>query len=355
MDLNKKKKRLFFSLLLLFFFVILFLKVPSKIQIPVKTLPAREWVASKSDNGQISSFEINYLTGKTNHLLDFVADRGEQTQLKIEASLSSGQWIDSNQVVARIHSSDLQQEILQTRQQLRVKQAELKIFTTGEKIEIIRIYENEYQGLLEQLKIEQDILARKETLLKKKLIAPQEYQIQQAKIVELQSEASALKAKIEGLKTGAKQEQIDFIKSQILALNEQLNFLKQQDSILTLRTPFAGWLVFHVQSDTLIHLTNNKKLVGVFLIPLAKNYSSLLGKKVIVNGKLLNQTITGRIIRFAPKATLLKGQNMIYGFIRFDIVDTNLLPNLLLKGQIEIEKKPVWQYVVNFLQSFLNE
>jgi len=354
MELNKKRKRLLFGLLLVLFFVILFLKIPSKIQIPVKTLPAREWVVCKSTSGRLSSVKTNYLSGQTIHLFDFIANRGEKLQLKLADSHISKQWIDSNQVMGKVNSSSLEEKILETRQQLKVKQAELKIFTTGEKIEIIRIYENEYQGLLEQLKIEQAILARKEKLLKKNLIALEEYQIQQAKIVQLQGNANALKARIEGLKVGAKQEQIDFIKVQIVALTEQLNFLKEQDSSLILKAPFAGSLVFHFQSDTLIHLTNQRELVGIFLMPLLKNYSSFLGKKVILKEKSLNLPITGRIIRFASRAVPIRSQNMIYGYIRINNPEANLMPNLLLEGEIVSEAKPVWHYLLTFFKSFLN-
>ncbi len=355
MELNKIRTRLLLVLLLLFFFVILFIKIPSKIQIPVKILPAREWLVIRPASGQISSLKTNYLSGQTSPLFDFIADRGEQVELNINEGLYSGQWIDSNQVIAKIRSSSLLEKIVEAEQQLKVKQAELLVFTTGEKTQIIRIYENEYQGLLEQLKIEQAILARKENLLQKNLIAPEEYQIQQAKIVELEGEANALKAKIEGLKSGAKQEQLDFIKAQIMSLNKQLRFLKQQDSLLSLRTPFAGNVVFHIQSDTLIHLTDHRKLSGVFLMPFFENYSSFIGKQVILKGEPLPGSITGRIIRFSSRAVPVKGRNMIYGFLELENSGMYLPANLLLEGQIVKEVKPAWHYLWEFLKSFFNE
>ncbi|MCD6374873.1 MAG: hypothetical protein J7L94_05060, partial [Caldisericaceae bacterium] len=64
--------------------------------------------------------------------------------------------------------------------------------------------------------------------------------------------------------------------------------------------------------------------------------------------------ITGRIIRFASRAVPIRSQNMIYGYIRINNPEANLMPNLLLEGEIVSEVKPVWHYLLTFFKSFLN-
>ena len=352
MELNNLKRNIYFLLLIIVIAFLAFLKLPSKIDIPVKIFPGKEWLVVQPAPGQYYSVTKDYLNGRNNQLMDFVADRGEQVKCLLIGELFSGQSVDSNTVVGKIISSGLREKILRISNQIKIKQAELAVFSTGEKPEIIRIFENEYSGLLKQLKIEQTILARKEELLSKNLISPQEYQIQQSKIVQLQSEVNALKSRIEGLKSGAKQQQIDLIKTQITSLMQQLAFLQNQDSSLVLKAPFSGTVLFHFQSDTLLHLIDDHHFVGLFLIPFQDSYQNLIRHEVNLKNENQGRLIKGRILRFEKKVLHLSGKNMMYGILHIEEVSNTLLPGLILRGQLTVAEKRIWQYVWHFFKSF---
>lgn len=204
------------------------IRLPFAINSVAKILPARQWFLSRGNGGEILINTVNNINGINYSSRLYSFERGESIILDINPSLENGQTVKKGDTLGIIYSSSRQGNLIKLKGELQVLTATLKANTSGDKKTIVR----EAQERLAQAKVEFEkqnkVVKRLKALYEKHLVAEADYQTALDELNVLAKAVNVREAELESSLSGEKDEEINMLREQIFAVENELTFLQQQ-------------------------------------------------------------------------------------------------------------------------------
>ncbi len=334
MKLNKTIIILAASLVLIGVFF-LPIKVPYAINSVAKILPAQQWLLSRGNDGEILTNTVNNISGINYSSRLFSFERGESMILDIDPSLENGQVVEKGDTLGIIYSSSRQENLIKLKGELQVLTATLEANKSGDKKTVVR----EAGERLAQAKVEFEkqakVVKRLKVLYKKNLIAEADYQTAKDELNVLSKAVNVRQAELESSLSGEKTEEINMLKEQISAAENELAFLRQQiDSQNTIIAPFNGRIERSFSSDTLFVLSNIDS--GIAFMPVALEKASYIndGQKVLFNTNVTMDSLSGNIQMKQPVMQLVDGKQCIIVLATIRNLSTDFISGIITQAEI---------------------
>lgn len=298
-------------------------------------MPAQQWILSRGADGEIQSSIINNLRGINNSYKLTSFERGESMVLEFNASLTNGQIIEKGYSLGRIYSSNLQENLVQLNGELSVLNASLKASMSGVKESEIK----EAQERLEMAKSEYvkqtRIVERLNKQLQKEVIAEEVFQTASDELKILGKAVNVRQAELESSISGEKTDEINMLKTQIIATEKNISFLQKQiDSQNSIIAPFRGRIEKSFSEDTLLVLSNFD--VAVAFIPVALEEASYIEKDEKVSFSSVNQSefLKGVVQRKQTVAQILGGKQCIMVLATVYNVSKDFISGVITQAEI---------------------
>lgn len=311
------------------------IKVPYAINSIAKILPARQWILSRGNDGEILTSTVNNISGINYSSRLYSCERGESIILNIDPLLKNGQFIEKGDTLGLISSSSQQENLIQLKGELEVLMATFKVNISGDKKTIVR----EAQERLAQAKVEFEkqnkVVVRLKPLYEKELIAEADYQTANDELNVLAKAVNVREAELESSLSGEKVEEINRLKKQIMAVENKLVFLQEQiNSVNKIIAPFSGRIERTFSLDTLFVLSNIE--TGIALIPVSVEEAVYInkGKKVIFNLTGTRDQLFGNIQMKQPVMELIDGKQCIMVLATLHILSTDFISGIIAKAKI---------------------
>ncbi len=311
------------------------IKIPFSIKTSGKLLPSQEWIVYRGTNGQLMTSLTDYESGINNNYSSNQFDRGDAVRLIIKPEIRAGNNVSAQDTVGYLESDILHAEFIKLKGDLDESRIALKLNLTGEKESIIAESEEKLsyskKKSLEQIKI----LARLEKLFERDLISEEEYEIEKGKSELYKIEISIAEAQLEAVRKGAKEEQIDLIKTKINSLENQISNLKARISKFVLISPITGMIPRISEGDTILTVVDTTKyLVFMPVRWKERSYCTLnsLVNLTVPNG---NGNLEARIINIGKEINSLNGEQVFIVLAEMIQSDKNLLPGLIVDCSIQ--------------------
>lgn len=302
-------------------------KIPKTIDSYAQIYPHSKWVLSTGTAGQINSSLMDFTHGFSSSYQTTQFDRGEDISFLFDKSLSNKHNIEAGDTIIRIKSSQIQERIILAQGELAVAKANLLSQSTGDKTELVNEATSNLEFSKTKVVQKKSLFDRADQLFKKGLISQEEYDTQKWELKLLEIEVEVNKSKLEALKTGVKQEQVQIITSQIEALNSQLKFLFERAERLYILSPIGGIVSQSFSPDTLLTVlkmdevmlnipvklsdVNNFKRGTNSKIELGQNHESIIGKTISISNEVQimdgNQVVFARMLIKNPNEKYLSG------------------------------------------------
>jgi hypothetical protein len=330
------------------------LKIEYKLKVQGKLLPEKEWMISKGTDGRLTTLLTNYKTGLNQSYDVTLFDRGDAMQFTFNPRLHANAEVKQNDTIAIVYSNEIDRQIENLKGQIITAKASLYLNLTGEKEAVIDEVENSLNYAIKQAEEQKKIVDRLKALYDKGLTSKEEYEIAKGTYDLFEINILITKSRLQSVETGTKPEQIEFIKAQIIALENELSVLKKRFEGFTLLSPISGTISRITNSDTLMIISDTTGYVLVSPIRIQdKKYLNPLQKiDIYLNGKRQNSTAwiasldnNVKIIQGLQTITATsfiegKTDDMIPGFIAECYIHTgNLTPFNFLRR--------VWERTVN--------
>jgi len=358
MNIPRLKLLLILLALLIIIVVVRFLPIqfPYKITSAGKILPAKSWIVSKGNSGQLISFLHNMEKGIVDNYSVKEFERGDDIHLLLNADIRIGKTINEKDTVGFIYSNEIEKQIALLTSELNITKSSLDFNLTGEKESVIREAEENLKFYISQADVQKKILTRQKALREKNLISQEEYELTLNQ-VELNDISIAIaKAKLESVSTGAKKEQIELINSQIKSLQKQIEVLQKRYNSYHLTSPIDGVVSTLISGDTLFTISDNNKFV--VMIPVKMNEIEFIksDSEIEIRLPLSAEMLNGKIIFIDYSTHNLSGEQVIFAMASIETGEQSAMLNhnrlasgLMVECKIDGGSAGVYEHLKRFM------
>ena len=335
-------------------FFILPVKFEYRIKVQGKILPAKEWLMYKGTDGRLTSVLTDYKSGINQSYNVTLFDRGDEMQFTFSPNLRSGLTIKNNDTIAVVYSNEIERQIENLKGQISSAKASLSLNITGEKESIIQQEANNLEYAKKQAEEQKKVLDRIESLYKKGFASQAEYDVAKSTYDLDVINISISEAKLKAAQTGSKEEQINYIKSQIEALEKELTVLQKRREGFTLLSPIDGIVNRKTNSDTLLIISDTSQFVVLSPIRVQDLKFVNPHQKVELYINNSNLGVTANIIEINNSVQVLNGFQVVTALSELNDRTQTIFPGLLIECYINTGSLSPFQYFLRTLQRFVN-
>lgn len=338
--------------------IVIVLLLPIKIRYNLfvrgKILPVNEWIIYKGTDGRLTSQLTNYKTGMSQSYDVTLFDRGDAMQFAFDTSLHSGYKIKINDTIAVVYSNEIERQIQNLKGQIISAKASLSLNLTGEKQAIVDQENKNLEYAIKQADEQKKILDRMKVMYDKGLVSQEEYEITKGSYDLNNINISISKARLQIVETGAKQEQIGLIKSQIISLESELAILQKRFKGFTVTAPINGIVNRKTNSDTLMIISDISEYV--LLCPVKVNDKKYIqtSANVDIHANGIKQNVKSYVYEIDNYVQIINGIQIVTITSAIEGKSDQLIPYLIVDCYIETGKlsplaylERIWQRMVN--------
>lgn len=356
LTLTSRKTLIFWAILIVLIIVLLILpiKLNYNLYVKGKILPSKEWIIYKGTDGRLTSQLINYKTGMSQSYDVTLFDRGDAMQFAFNENIFSGSNILVNDTIAVVYSNEIERQIENLKGQIVSAKASLSINLTGEKQAIIDHENKTLEYAIRQADEQKKILDRIEVMYKKGLVSQEDYEITKGTYDLSNINISISKARLQTVESGAKQEQIGLIKSQIISLENELAVLQKRFKGFTIISPLSGVVNRKTNSDTLMTISDVSEFI--LINPVKVDDKEFISDSAIIDiyavGK--KQNVSANVIEIDNSVKIVNGIQVVTVTSVVNGKGADLIPNLIVDSYIHTGKLSPLDYLIRVWQRIVN-
>lgn len=342
------KNKIIILTLIIAVVIIIFLpiKVPYKISSVAKLMPARQWLLSRGADGDILTTTIDNLSGINNSYQLTSFERGESMVLDINRDLRNGQQVNKGDTIGIIYSSNQQEKLIELKGELQVLTATLKASTSGVKRTEVKESRERLEMARSEYMKQQKIVERLNKLLKKELIAEEDFQTASDELTVLEKAVNVREAELESSLSGDKDEQINLLMKQIDAVENKISFLKKEiDSQNSIITPFDGRIERSFSQDTILVLSNYK--MGIALVPVSIDEADYLneGDEIKFESTNSEEVLSGIVQTKQSVMQMIGGKQCIMVLATIYSISKPFISGIITESEIDCGSIPLITYL----------
>lgn len=340
----------FYVLFLILILTIIFFPIdlPYKIKTSGKIIPNQEWIISKGTDGRLLTSFIDNKQGINKSINVNVFERGDAVNFKINSAVESGGSISINDTVASIYSNELEESLVQLKGDLLVERASLLSIRTGEKSSIVKEAEQNISYAKTKVEEQIRIVERNKKLFEADIRSEEDYQISVTTLQLYKTNVFIAEEQFATVTSGAKVEEIKFIETKIIALEEQINILHRKLAAYSFISPISGVVNRSFSKDTLLMVSDTSEYVLVIPILYEEIEHISTNQDVELNLFVGSNPIKGKILSVGNKAYQVGGNQIIIVIASIHDNTQNLLPGLFVKCQIYCNEISMLEYIKNW-------
>ena len=315
-----------------------------------KVVPNQKWVLTRENDGQLVTSLINYKSGISESLGVAQFAREGTMGISLFPSIADKGFINEGDTIGLISSSETDERLVALKGELAVARATLASSFTGEKEQVVRVFEKEITYARAKAKEQRKKLKRLEALFDKNMVSQEEYETAQNETVLLEIEVSIIEAELEAARTGEKPEQIELLKARRDALELEMEILGERLRSFSVVAPISGRISWNFSPDTLLVISDTSAFI--ILMPVKWDEYPFVSNAQQVRVRLNNSmSVEGQLLDHGEDIRSINGESV---FIARGVLEEqvgNLMPGMLAQCVITCEPVTVLEFIKRFLLS----
>jgi hypothetical protein len=356
LNLISRKTLFFWAILIVLIIVLLLLpiKLNYNLYVKGKILPSKEWIIYKGTDGRLTSQLINYKTGMSQSYDVTLFDRGDAMQFAFNENIFSGSQIMADDTIAVVYSNEIERQIENLKGQIVSAKASLSLNLTGEKQAIIDQENKTLEYAIKQAEEQKKILDRIVVMYEKGFVSQEEFEMTKGTYDLSNINISISKARLQTVESGAKQEQIGLINSQIISLENELAVLQKRFKGFTIISPLSGFVNRKTNSDTLMTISDVSEFI--LINPVKVNDKKFISDSASIDiyavGK--KQNVIANVIEIDNSVEIVNGIQVVTVTSIVNGKGKDIIPNLVVDCYIHTGKLSPIDYLVRIWQRMVN-
>lgn len=259
----KFNRRIVLLIILILAVIVLFLpiKVNYSFDSAALVFSSREWNLKRGADDSYISELIDNETNSISNLLSYKFERGDVAEVHIRKNMQSGDYVTANDTIAVIHSFFIENEIIRLKNLKQIEEAALKMTVTGEKQTLVDQSKQQLEFAQQQLDLELKNYERQKKLYLDSVISRAEFEIYENQYELAKINVQIANKELLTLETGAKSEEIDYIRQKINSYEKEIQTLKKMQEQYSIKPPLDGVISFSRVIDGIITVSDTNRYI----------------------------------------------------------------------------------------------
>lgn len=320
-------------------------EVPHRISLTGRLRPVQEWMLVRDADGNVEGQLRNHAWGRTDVFTANRFVRGEAVRLTLHPERLPATAVAVGDTVASIYSSAIAAEEVLHYGSLATALATLDLFAAGEKEAVVREAEEMLAGAEAQRRQQENEVQRLQILHERALISEQMLEQAQSLLQVLEAGVEAARARLDVVRTGARAQELDVARTEVAALRDGLDLLRQRMAFLTITSPIAGRVTRSYGSDTLLVVQDTSAFTLTMPVRWEEQRRLVPGHRVAVQVPGLDEPLRGRLLQTGDEIRVVGGDQVLLATALIEDVPPGLVPGALVPCTITLDTVPLWTYL----------
>lgn len=338
--------------------VLVFLLLPIKYSVSIKSkgkiYPEKSWTLSKGTDGRLLTSLSNYLTGISGGFSVKQFERGDAVQFRLNEKLSLKDKMNKGDTIGYVISNEIEKDIEKLKGELETAKAALTVKVSSEKESVIESEKKKLSFAEKELEEQTKIYNRKKKLFERDLISQEEFEADEARYELAKINISIAKERLRTVQSGAKEEEINFAKSQIASIENEIRVLQKRFESNNIISPINGLIDRPFSSDTLLVIHDTSKIVVMVPIKWSESNKVVVGQSVQISSSEVEQKINGRVYSISNKVYTIGNIQYIMATVVSDEKLRDLKLGLNVETEINTGDETALSIVLDFLKPIIN-
>ncbi len=305
------------------------------VESPGKVLPIREWRLIQAEDGALRASLQDHRRGTVDAYSINRFERGDAIQFNLNQGIFKQRFIERGDTIATIQSSEIHLRMTELQGELAAREASLQLYTAGQKPALIEEARQSILRARSRATEHLNVLNRLRRLHEQQLVALEELEAAESLQQVYEADVAIAEAQLEARETGARQEQIDLTRTEVQALQESIEALRERVAFQTLVSPMNGYIARTFAPDTLLTVRDTTGFLVLMPIPIGKRDLIERGDKVQLTLPANGETMTGQLLEIGDSIHRINGQQVIPTLAHFEGFDVRVLPGMLVNASIQ--------------------
>lgn len=327
------------GILIILIFLIQFVRVPYRIHSRGVVMPVKEWVLKKDASGTLVSQYKDNLTNTSTQYMVTQFQRGDLARFQLREGLLNTEEVFAGDTIGKISSTEEEKRYVELKAELLVQQSLLKVYSTGEKPEKVRMA---YESMLraeQEYNTQRQLTDRQEALYNKNYISAEQFELSYNDLIVKQQNANEAKANYQSLITGAKKEEIDYINASIHALEMQIAEAEKRLASFYITSPIKGSIVglrpVIDEGNIFLTIADYSQLIVVLPVEVYKLPYVVVGQEMVLKAHTLGKTYDARITGIDNSVQMLGQRQNVFVTAAMKEGENGLLSGMIMDATID--------------------
>lgn len=256
-------RRIVLLIILMLALITIFLpfKVNYSVEATALVYSAREWNLKRGADDSYISELVDNETNMVSNLMSYKFDRGDVAEVKIKEDLVSGKYVTAKDTIAVIHSFFINNEIARLVNLKYIEEAALNVTITGEKQTLIDQAKQELEFARQQFDLALKNYERQKKLYLDSIISQAEFELYENQYHLAQITVQIEEKELLTIETGAKSEEIDYIKQKIDSYQREIQTLEDMKEQYFIKSPIEGIISFNRVIDGILTISDTSRYI----------------------------------------------------------------------------------------------
>ncbi len=316
--------------------------------------PSKEWRIVKTDDGTL----LNVLKNNLNNTISYYSvtefQRGDIAEFVVNDAVYNKQKINEGDTIGYIKSNEEQRRFIELKGKLAVQNNLLQVYSTGEKPEKVRAAFENMKLAQQEYETQKKITERNEILYHDNYISDEEYELSLNQYKIRYHRLNVAKSEYEAITTGAKPEQLEYIRSNIRMLEEQILQLNERLKSHSLLSPFSGVIIKRHEGgnndsreSAIIRLADVSQYIVIVPVELYQLQYVEPGQNVSLTTNRGRQTLNAEIIAIDNSVQMINFRQKVFVTAAIENNENihNVISNMIVEAEINCGMVPAREYI----------
>jgi hypothetical protein len=321
--------------------------------------PYREWTLAKTADGNlINSLKNNYNNTITNYTVTEF-QRGDMAEFSIREEIFRKAYIEKDDTIGLISSNTEVRRLLELEGELNSQHMLLAFYASGEKPEEVQVAYDKMILARQQYETQDKINQRNKILFERGHIPAEEYEISENEFLISYQNYLIARSQHEALLSGAKSEQLDYIRANISSLEQNIAHLKGLIDAFTITSPISGKIIrkqgMNSEFDAILRVADTTRFVVIIPVELYNIPYIEPGQMIDIISPMNGQPIPATVVNFDSSVQTINQRQHIFVSALVNAQDAiGIFPDMRVDARIPSGPINLNDYVRRFLNEIYN-
>jgi hypothetical protein len=321
--------------------------------------PYREWTLAKTADGNlINSLKNNYNNTITNYTVTEF-QRGDMAEFGIREEIFRKAYIEKDDTIGLISSNTEVRRLLELEGELNSQHMLLAFYASGEKPEEVQVAYDKMILARQQYETQDKINQRNKILFERGHIPAEEYEISENEFLISYQNYLIARSQHESLLSGAKSEQLDYIRANISSLEQNIAHLKGLIDAFTITSPISGKIIrkqgMNSEFDAILRVADTTRFVVIIPVELYNIPYIEPGQMIDIISPMNGQPIPATVVNFDSSVQTINQRQHIFVSALINAQDAiGIFPDMRVDARIPSGPINLNDYVRRFLNEIYN-